>query len=1109
MGRSSRALGLSIVVGLLWTLGLLAATGGLAQSAGGSFTGIVTDEAETPLAGITVALYHRSSAPDEPPVWQDFYTVTGVDGRFRFDNMPDGLYRLAAEHYNFPNPPDYDSEFYDNKSAFWEADDINFVNSGAVDEFVIRLRAKARITGAVYSEAGAPLSGIRAVAYVYEANGDYYRETAGTFRSDATGHYTISGLLEGVYRVRFQDDLTRFYRTEFYDNAPDLDSGTDISVAASSLITGIDARLAATGGITGVVTDGNGFPVELISVAVHRLVDAQNQPPYWAQIAGGESGANGMYAVYGLESGVYRILFHDLRNPPLYSPQYYSNSAAIETATDISVTEGLITSDVNAQIAGTGSIGGRITGFRGEPVSGARVSALRGERQSDGTIQYSLDELTNTDGNGLYRITNLVSGLYIIHAEPGQNPFVYLEQFYLDAATIEAATPITLAGGQDVDGIDQQLPPAQRIAGRVFGPEGQPLHHICPTLWHIGANGQWQKFPLVSQIATNLHGEYRFGVIPNGSYRLEFEDCFPRGIYAAEFYDDVDELAQATVLELKPKGYFHDVNPQLGPRSHITGRVTDLQGQPIPAISVTALRLETEGPSAGDWLGAGETSTDANGLYAIDRLERGRYRLYFTDSRRPALYLDEYFDNAFALEDATEIAVGRSVVMSDLNVVLTNGGSITGVVTNAAGQPVAGVIASAWRERQSPSGGWEIVSWAETDANGRYAIRYLKPGIHRVLFDDFEQGRYSPQYYKNVPLIELGDDVQVERDSVTGDINAQLSRAASVAGKVTDPNGQPAAGVIVAAYQWISDTAQGNPWAPVRYAESNAKGEFFLGGLIEGHFRVGFAVTDFQLDGAYVTEYYDDVSEFDQAVDLLLAGGQQLRGINASLAFRPRIQGRVTDEVGDPLSDIVVTLYAQLPSGFDGSIIRGFGSSDEQGNYTFSNLLPGIYRVGFGDSTTPPAFRSEFWENVRHFAQATSITATAGAVITGIDARLASFAVNTPPIAHSDVLTAEQGQVVLFPSVLLNDEDADDDPLSVVFETHPAHGSLSFVGDGQMSYTHNGSANGHDFFTYRAADGVSQSNIATATITIQLRPLIPLFLPFLSGTSDIPPATER
>lgn len=1105
MRKIGGAFGWSIVVGLFWTLGLLAATGGLAHSAGGTIAGIVTDESDIPLAQIWVLLYHRLNAPEEPPSWESIGFLTGVDGSFHFDDLDDGVYRLSAEHSNFPNPPEYDPEFYDNKSELLSADDISIDNGATVENLTIRLNAKSRITGFVYDEADAPLAGIRAVAHLYEPNGDYYGETAGTFRTDATGQYTISGLLEGIYRVHFIDDLKRAYRAEYYDEAPDLESGTDISVAASSLITGIDARLAATGGITGVVTDGDGLPVDLISVGVHQLVYSQNQPPYWEQIAGGESGADGVYTVYGLGSGVYRILFHDLRNPPLYSPQYYSNSATIETAADISVTEGLITLGINAQMAGTGSIGGRITGFSGEAVAGARVSAYRGERQSDGTLHYSLDELTDTDGDGFYRITNLVSGLYLIHADPREASFVYLEQFYLDAAAIDAATPITLAGGQDLDGIDLQLLPAQRIAGRVFGPEGQPLQHICPTLWQIGGDAQWQKFPLISQIETNLQGEYRFGVLPDGSYRLEFEDCFPQGIYASEYYSDVYTFEEAFTLELGPKGYFHNVDAQLELRSHITGRVTNPEGEGVPDVAVSALYQPTEGPSAGDWIPAGSATTNSDGFYDVGNLESDRYRLLFSDTGNHERYLPEYYDNAYKVDEATSVPVGHSETITGIDIVLTYGGWITGKVTNGAGDPVAGVIATAWRLRQelSQTPVWESVSWDDTDAAGRYTIRRLEPGLYRVLFDDFELGRYAPQYFQNAPVIEAATDVQVQRDSETPDIDATLSRAASIAGKLTDGKGDPAGAVVVAAYQWITDTE--SRWLPVRYADSDAQGEYFLGGLGVGVYRVGFAVTDFQSDSPYVSEYYDDAPDIQQAKDITLTADQQLQGIDASLSQRPTIEGRVTDESDTPLPNIALTLFGLYSTdGQEQWLLRSFGSTNETGHYSFTHLLPGLYRVSFGDSTSPPAYRSEFYDDVRYFDQATSITATADALITGIDARLSSFANNSPPIAYDDQITVTQGQSVTVANPLANDEDADGDPLALLLVDYPQHGTVVLTSDDQMTFTHDGSDSLTDSFTYRATDGVSASNIATVTVTVL--PIVQdkhLYLPIVLGASGL------
>lgn len=1029
-----------------------------------------------------------------------FYTVTGADGRFRFDDMPDGLYRLAAEHYNFPNPPDYDSEFYDNKSAYWEADDINFVNSGAVDEFVIRLRARARITGSVYSEAGAPLAGIRAVAFVYEANGDYYAETAGTFRSDATGQYTISGLLEGVYRVRFADDQQRRYRTEYYDDAPDLASGTDISVAASSLITGIDAHLVATGGISGVVTDKDRLPLEGMQVSVHHFVDAQNFP-FWEQIAAAFTGPDGSYTVYGLETGIYRVAFADGQYPPRYVLQYYAGSLTVEDATDISVTLGLITPDINMQMERTGSIGGRITGYQGDPLENVRASALLGERQSDGTIQWKGAGMTQTDADGFYRLSNLMPGIYLIHADPREAPFVYLEQFYLDAATIDAATPITLTAGQELDGIDLQLLPAQRIAGRVSGPEGQPLQHICPTLWQVGADAQWQKFPLVSQIETNLQGGYRYGVIPDGSYRLEFRDCFPQGIYAREYYSDVYDFEDAFTLDLGPKGYFHDVDAQLELRSHITGRVTNLEGEGLPDVSVTALYQPTEGPSEGDWVLAGSATSNSDGFYDVGNLEQDTYRLLFSDTGEHERYLPEYYDNAYKVDEATGVSVGHSETITGVDIVLTYGGWITGKVTDGAGVPVGGVAAIAWRERQqlSHTPVWEIISWGATDAAGRYTIRRLEPGSYRILFDDSELGRYAPQYFQNASVIEAATDVQVQRDSETPDIDATLSRAASIAGQLTNGNGTPASGVVVAAYQWVTDTV--GKWQPVRYADSDAEGAYFLGGLGVGVYRVGFAVTDFQSDSPYVAEYYDDAPDIQQAKDIPLTDGQQLQGINASLSLRPTIAGRVTDESDTPLPGIGLTLFGlYFADRQEQWLLRSFGSTDETGGYSFTHLLPGFYRVGFGDSTSPPAYRSEFYDDVRYFAQATSITATADALITGIDARLSSFANNSPPVAADDQITVTQGHSVTVPNPLTNDDDADGDPLALLLVDYPQHGTIALTSDEQMTFTHDGSDSLTDSFTYRATDGVSASNIATVTVTVL--PIVRdkhLYLPIVLG----------
>ena len=69
--------------------------------------------------------------------------------------------------------------------------------------------------------------------------------------------------------------------------------------------------------------------------------------------------------------------------------------------------------------------------------------------------------------------------------------------------------------------------------------------------------------------------------------------------------------------------------------------------------------------------------------------------------------------------------------------------------------------------------------------------------------------------------------------------------------------------------------------------------------------------------------------------------------------------------------------------------------------------------------------------------------------------------------------------------VLINDSDADDDPLTAVLVSGPSNATAFTLNpDGSFSYTPTSNFNGTDTFTYRANDGGSDSNIATVTITI-------------------------
>ena len=96
---------------------------------------------------------------------------------------------------------------------------------------------------------------------------------------------------------------------------------------------------------------------------------------------------------------------------------------------------------------------------------------------------------------------------------------------------------------------------------------------------------------------------------------------------------------------------------------------------------------------------------------------------------------------------------------------------------------------------------------------------------------------------------------------------------------------------------------------------------------------------------------------------------------------------------------------------------------------------------------------------------------------------------NDAPVTVADSITVNEGGTATLlesgaSSVLANDSDAENSPLSAILVSGPAHGTLTLNANGTFSYTHNGSETTSDSFTYRANDGTSNGNIVTVQIAI-------------------------
>jgi VCBS repeat-containing protein len=94
--------------------------------------------------------------------------------------------------------------------------------------------------------------------------------------------------------------------------------------------------------------------------------------------------------------------------------------------------------------------------------------------------------------------------------------------------------------------------------------------------------------------------------------------------------------------------------------------------------------------------------------------------------------------------------------------------------------------------------------------------------------------------------------------------------------------------------------------------------------------------------------------------------------------------------------------------------------------------------------------------------------------------------VNDAPIAVANSYSTNEDTSLSVATlgVLANDTDVDLDTLTSVLVANVAHGSLTLNGNGSFSYLPALDYNGADSFTYKANDGILDSNIVTVSLTV-------------------------
>lgn len=499
-----------------------------------------------------------------------------------------------------------------------------------------------------------------------------------------------------------------------------------------------------------------------------------------------------------------------------------------------------------------------------------------------------------------------------------------------------------------------EVPRGESIEGRVIDEEsGAAVREFSVGIAKETGGGamRWFGVPLLKAFSDD-----------DGRFRLDGIATGPVNLVAVAPGYVMKRPSGLTLEEGKP---IRNLEITLARGTTIVGRVTDADGKPLDGVSIAPARDTSASATIGEPIWGEMATTDASGNYRLDAVGRGERTFRFAKDGLPSL------------NRAVKVA-GREL---RLDVQLSRGATIEGIVTTESGAPIEGAHVSV----RSPE-----PSWADgrTGQDGRFRIE----GVSEQRCDVSASGRgfvsaqlenVDPHEARNLRIVlKRGGRI---RGRVTGLEPWEYAKTrvtafsdAGSAGASVDSSGSfvfeaaPTGTVMV--FAWQSSTTNSTRESERKRVELGAGGEtsvdleFRKGRTISGrvtrngaplagaslrfnpnHESVrtrGVALTDDS--GRYEVEGLDDgeyrvsvqpVATIGTAHSLTRTIGPATTSIDIDLET-VQVRGRVSDAgSGQPVESARVVFERKSPNS-GGVFAQRIGESDAQGNYVVDDMTP-------------------------------------------------------------------------------------------------------------------------------------------------------------------------
>jgi hypothetical protein len=521
-----------------------------------------------------------------------------------------------------------------------------------------------------------------------------------------------------------------------------------------------------------------GAKVELHAERTERLGPERTPESFVSTAA---TSADGKFSLAPVVPGTYRLTATRTN----YVPAEYGQRSPTSLGIPITLSAGQKLTGIQLAMASAGSISGRIYDKDGEPVGRAQVQALR-SIYKDGVRVLTIVQSVETNDRGEYRIFWLAPGTYYVSAKPdipqlpdlmfgpagtsmsavrvtdparfgsysqGSSAVVkkrvtktgeLIEEvsvpvYYPGVLEAQTATPIPLAAGANLTGVDISIGPgivpALHIYGRLIdGTTGQPI----PRIGVMAMPRSRDPLVVIPEGQTDPNGNFDIAGVAPGAYFLVATTVKVSVITPVEVGNS--NLQNIPIVAMPPVKLTGRFVIEGSSRTGTELRIQDLRVDRVTRVP-DLLGIPLGGPSY-------SPPAQSDGSFTLDGVSPGDFRVSVRTGLQDAYVKSIRMGNADVLDAGLHIAGPPDALLEV--VIGASGGRISGKLVNARGESlsnrtvvlvpdarlrhrtdlyksVATDTAGAFRFQGIPPGDYELFAWENVETGAWQDPNFIRP----------------------------------------------------------------------------------------------------------------------------------------------------------------------------------------------------------------------------------------------------------------------------------------------------------------------------------------------------------------------------------------------